>query len=81
MDKEVAREIIRAAFCSGAELEKLLPVLKERCNAEDYKEYARQVALAIDGIDAALLDKVLARFPELNAEVEAKMTGGGRPVP
>ena len=78
MDKETAGEVIRAAFRSGAELEKLLPVLKERCNAEDYKEYARQVGLAIDGIDAALLDKVLAQFPDLDAEIEANMARAGR---
>ncbi len=73
MDKETAREIIRAAFRSGAELEELLPVLKQRCNAEEYKDYARQVGLAVDGIDAALVDKVLEQFPELDAEVEANM--------
>jgi len=78
MDKEVAREVIRAAFRSGAELEKLLPMLKQHCSAEDYKDYARQVGMAIDGIDAALLDKVLAQFPELNAEIEAKMAAAGR---
>jgi len=81
MDKEVAREVIRAAFRSGAELEKLLPVLKQRCSAEEYKDYARQVGMAIDGIDAALLDKVLAQFPELNAEIEAKMVAAGRDTP
>jgi hypothetical protein len=71
MDKETACEVIRAAFRSGAELQKLLHVLKERCNPEDYKDYARQVTMAIDDIDTALLDKVLSQFPELKGEIEA----------
>jgi hypothetical protein len=81
MDKNVAREIIRAAFRSGGELEKLLSVLKDRCSAEDYKVYARQVAMAIDGIHAALLNKVLAQFPELAAEIEANIARSGRAMP
>ena len=81
MDKEVAREVIGAVFRSGAELQKLLRVLKERCSPEDYKDYARQVALAIDDIDAALLEKVLAQFPELKGEIEANLARAGRVMP
>lgn len=72
MDKEVAREVVRAAFRSGAELQKLLRLLKERCSPEDYKDYAKQVTMAIDDIDSALLDKVLAQFPELQDEIIAQ---------
>ena len=81
MDKNIAREIVRAAFRSGGELEKLLGVLKERCSAEDYKVYARQVATAIDGINVALLNKVIAQFPELEAEIEANLTRSGCAMP
>ena len=72
MDKEVAREVVRAAFRSGAELQKLLRLLKERCSPEDYKDYAKQVTMAIDDIDSSLLDKVLAQFPELQDEIIAQ---------
>ena len=78
MDKDAAREVIRAAFRAGTELEKLLPLAKERCSADEFKELARQVGRAVDGIDAALVDHVLEQFPELNAEVEAMMAGGGK---
>ncbi len=81
MDKEVAREVIRAAFRSGAELQKLLGLLKERCSPEDYKDYARQVTTAIDDIDAALLDKVLAQFPELRDEILAHQARAGHISP
>lgn len=81
MDKNIAREVVRAAFRSGSELENLLGLLKERCSAEDYKIYARQVARAIDGINVALLNKVLAQFPELKAEIEANLHRTGRAIP
>ena len=81
MDKEFASEVIRAAFRSGAELQKLLGLLKERCSPEDYKDYARQVTTAIDDIDAALLDKVLAQFPELRDEILAHQARAGHITP
>jgi len=81
MDKELAREVVAAAFRSGAELEKLLDVLKARASAQDYKDYARQVVAAIDAIDAALLDKVLEQFPELRGEIEARQERGGSAMP
>ena len=81
MDKTVAREIIRAVFRSESELETLLSVLKARCSPDDYKFYARQVATAIDGINVALLSKVLSRFPELQAEIESNLTRTGRAMP
>ncbi len=81
MDKKLAREVVRAVFRSGGELEKLLGVLKARCNGEDYKVYARQVAAAIDGIHVALLNKVLVQFPEIKAEIEANLARSGRAMP
>jgi hypothetical protein len=81
MDKNIAREVVRAAFRSGSELENLLGLLKERCSAEDYKIYAQQVARAIDGINAALLNKVVAQFPELEAEIEANIARTGQAMP
>jgi hypothetical protein len=81
MDRDLAREIIRRSYRSGSELEGLIGVLKARCNAEDYKFFARQVAMAIDGIHVALVDKVLSRYPELEAEMEANLARTGRVMP
>ena len=46
MDIELAREIVRTAFRSSAELQALLPVLKRRCGEEEYKGYALGIAAA-----------------------------------
>jgi hypothetical protein len=81
MDKDIAREVIRAVFRSGSELEKLIGMLKDRCSPEDYKSCIRQVATAIDGIHVALLNPILSRYPELKAEIEANLAHTGSAMP
>lgn len=81
MDKDLAREVVRAAFRSGRELEKLLSVLKDRCSPDDYEVWKRQIAKAIDGINVALLDKALSQFPELEAEIKVNLARTGRAMP
>jgi len=78
MKKPVAREVLRAAFRSGRELEALLAILKTECPAEEHKDYARAVAGAIGGIGAALTAKVLAGHPDLADEIEANLNLCGR---
>jgi hypothetical protein len=68
-------------FRCSDELQKLLRVLKERCSPEDYRDYNRHVAMAIDDIDNALLEKVSAQFPELKGEIEAKLARSGNAMP
>lgn len=81
MDKDLAREVIRTAYRSGNELENLIGVLKNGCSPEEYKLYLRQIAMAIDGIHVALVDKVLAQYPELEAEMEANLARTGKVMP
>lgn len=81
MDKDIARDIIRAAFSSGRELETLIAPLKERCNPGDYKFFLRQIAMAIDGIHTALTNEAVKRFPELEAEMESNLARTGRVMP
>lgn len=81
MNKDVAREIIRASYRSGSELERLIPLLKKQCTADEFKHLVRQVAMAIDHINTALIDDVIERFPELEAEIEANIARTGRAMP
>jgi hypothetical protein len=78
MDIELAREVIRTAFRSGAELQALLPLLKQRCSAEEYKGYALGIAAAIDAIGVELTNKVLAAHPGLANEIESSVKRHGR---
>lgn len=81
MDKDIASEIIRAAFSSGRELEALIAPLKVRCTPDEYQFFMRQIAMAIDGIHAALTNEAVKRFPELEAEMESNVTRTGRVMP
>ena len=68
---------IEAATNWGA----LVGVLKARCHADDHQYFALQVAMAIDGIHVALVGKVLSRYPELEAEMEASLGRTGNVMP
>jgi len=81
MDKDLACEIIRTAYRSGNELGTLIGVLKARCAPEDYQYFVRQVAMAIAGIHVALVDTVLSRHPELEAEMQANLARTGKVMP
>jgi hypothetical protein len=47
-------------------------------SSEEYKDYSRGIAAAIDAIGVALINKALAAHPELNAEVEASIAKHGQ---
>jgi hypothetical protein len=78
MNVDLARDMIKTAFRSSSELQDFLGVLKRRCSAEEYKNYSRGIAAAIDAIGVALINKALAAHPELNAEVEASIVRHGQ---
>ena len=78
MDIEIARHLIRGAFRRSGELSALLPLLKEHCDAEEYKNYAQGIAAAIHGINIALIDKATTNFPDLENEMESYITKYGR---
>ena len=78
MNIETARDIVRAAFRSSSELEQLLATLKGRCRPDEYKDYARYIATAIDAIGVSLINKTLAEHPELRPEIEASIATTGR---
>jgi hypothetical protein len=81
MDKDVARQIIRTSYRSGLEFQGLIGLLKSQCSAEDYKYFSQRIAAAIDGIHVSLVDTVVARFPELEKEMEANLARTGKVMP
>lgn len=78
MDIALARDVLRIAFRSSSELQSLLMMLKERCSQDEYQNYARGIAAAIDAIGVALTNNVLKAYPELTAEIEASIAKEGR---
>jgi hypothetical protein len=78
MNVDLARDMIKTAFRSSSELQDFLGTLKQRCSPEEYKDYSRGIAAAIDAIGVALINKALAAHPELSAEVEANIARHGQ---
>jgi hypothetical protein len=78
MDIELARDVVRAAFRASSELQVLLGVLKERCRPEEYRDYARGIATAMDAIGVGLINKTLAEHPELQSEIDESIAKHGR---
>jgi hypothetical protein len=78
MNVDLARDMIKTAFRSSSELQSFLGVLRQRCSPEEYQDYSRGIATAIDAIGVALINKALAAHPELNAEVEASIARHGQ---
>jgi hypothetical protein len=78
MDIEIARQVVRTAFRSSAMLRDLLTQLKRQCTADEYQDYARGVAAAVDAIGVGLIAKAIAGHPELEAEIEASIPEHGR---
>lgn len=74
----VARHVVRRVFRSTSELEALIGLLKEHCDPNEYKDYARAIAAAIDGINSELLNRVLSSHPRLAGEIEADIAKFGR---
>jgi hypothetical protein len=78
MDKDFAWQIVRVSFATTRNLQNLLPSLKEHTNDQEYGDWVRGIAGAIDAINDALLNKALAAHPELGGEIEAELDRSGR---
>jgi hypothetical protein len=78
MNIDVARHTVRQSFRIGRELQDALVFLKERCEPEDYKQYAINIATAINAVNTALLKKAIKAYPNLEREIEDQISAYGR---
>lgn len=78
MDKELARYVARTAFQSAAELNDLIPFLKEFCGEDDFVTYEKAIASASAGIGIEILKRVFSEFPDLETEFEDKIKKYGK---
>ena len=78
MDKATAWNAIKVAFRCGAELQALLPVLKDNCTASEYKDFAIGIVRALDTVNVELIDRALTAHPELRNKIEVDLAKLGR---
>jgi hypothetical protein len=77
MDIDTARTTIRGVFRISSDLQELLFLLKQRCSADEYRQYAIDIARVIDGINVALLDTAIKAYPELESEIDERISTRG----
>ena len=77
MTREDNWQVIQAAFRCGRELQALLRTLKEKCPADEYRQYATGIAAAIDVLNVQLVDRALSANPELREKIESDLANVG----
>ncbi|MBS0528198.1 MAG: hypothetical protein JSS22_02245 [Proteobacteria bacterium] len=77
MNIDAARYTVRQSFQIARELQSLLPFLKERCDAEEYRQYAIDIAKAVDAVSVALLNRAIETHPDLANEIENRISTYG----
>jgi hypothetical protein len=78
MEIDAARCLARQSFKAARNLQDALQFLKERCDPDEYKDFAFDIAKAIDAVSIALLNKALKAHPELEQEIEQQISVHGR---
>ena len=78
MERELAKLIALTAFRSSAEINNLVPILKEQCSDADYRSFAMAIASASTEIGQQLLNKVYSLYPDIKGELEARVKKYGR---
>lgn len=78
MDIDVARYAARQSFKIARQLQDTLLVLKEKCDADEYKRCAVDIAMAVDAVSVALLNRAIQFHPNLEQEIDAQISAHGR---
>jgi hypothetical protein len=78
VETKLALHVVRTAFASAAKLEQLLPLLKEHCGKEEGESYGMAIASAIAHIHRELTNKIFSSHPEVEAEIEKRMSRYGQ---
>lgn len=78
MDKDVAWSVVKKTFHISGELQTLMQDLKRSCDAKVYHTYALAIAATIDCMNVELLDRTLARYPDLKQRMDREIAEHGR---
>jgi len=65
------------AFRSSANLNDLLPLLREHCEEKEYKEFLDAIAQISGDIAHVLLQKIYSQHPEIEVEIDRRIDAYG----
>jgi len=80
MDKELAKLVALTAFRSSADINNLIPLLKEHCSEAECRDFGIAIATASAGISQQILSKVFALHPDLEVAFDMQIRKYGRPI-
>jgi hypothetical protein len=78
MTEDLARLVALTAFRSSADLGNLVPILKQHCSEEEYRDFLDAITHAMTTIDLSVTRKAKALIPGIEAEWDAKVAAYGR---
>lgn len=79
MDRELAKIVAITAFRSSADINNLIPLLKEHCSADEYRLFGLAIAASSAEISQQILYKIFSMHPDLESEFDNKIKKYGRP--
>lgn len=79
MEKDLARIVALTAFRSSADINNLIPLLKEHCSEEECRNFGVAIATASAGISQEILQKIFALYPEIAVEFDKQISKYGHP--
>lgn len=80
MNRDLAQHVARVAFRSSADLNDLIPLLREHCVQEEYEKYVKAIASASAEIGTEILARIFSSYPELEQDFEERIRRYGRLV-
>lgn len=78
MDKDLAKDLATRGFMAMSQLTETLPVLKQHCDAAEYKTYLKAIGAVSASISTEIIHRAFAEHPEIEKEFEAKIAKHGR---
>jgi len=73
MKIELAKHVALTAFRSSANLNDLLPLLREHCSGDEYQTYLSAIAKISGDIAIHLLGKIDQEHPEIQREIDKRI--------
>lgn len=77
MKAELARHVALVAFRSSANLNELVPLLREHCTDSEYRKFLDAIAAVSGEVAMRVLQPIYAEHPEIEAEIDRRISEYG----
>lgn len=78
MDNELARHVAMTAFRSSANLNDLIPLLKQHCRDDEYQIYLEAISAISGDIAYKVLKKIYSQHPDIEGDIDNRIDKYGQ---